>query len=72
MLTSVLARFGATGDTLRSVYRNLEWSGAEWWVGGVYVAAAALLKPKTLAFVLPHAKTPVGLGSVWSTIPAPR
>jgi hypothetical protein len=56
-LASVLARFGATVDTLRSIYRDLLFTGAGQWEGGVYVAAAALLTPQTLAFVLEHAKT---------------
>lgn len=57
-LRSMLTRFGATAETVQSAYRDLTFTGAGRWESGVYVAAAALLKPETLAFVLERAKQP--------------
>lgn len=68
-LTAVLSQVGSTADTVRATYRDLQFAGAGQWVGGVYVSAAALLKPETLAFVLQQAKPPgPEFEEAWSAI----
>lgn len=49
---AVMEEFGATKDTLRSVYLILIRGGAGQWSGGHYVAASAIAYPDTLRYLL--------------------